>query len=92
MVTWTLLPTLLPLTMSPPRFPLVAEIHQRITAKYSPEREHEAREWIELVVGEPFPHEGFQESLKDGMILCKRVTRPYYNQHRRCCRLSVRRQ
>jgi len=47
------------------------EIADRLAAKYSPEREQEAREWIELVIEEQFPSDNFQESLKDGVILCK---------------------
>ncbi|KAJ3103413.1 Muscle-specific protein 20 [Phlyctochytrium planicorne] len=42
-------------------------------AKYDPQREAEARSWIEEVLNEPFPNESFQESLKDGQILCRLV-------------------
>ncbi|OZJ03914.1 hypothetical protein BZG36_03272, partial [Bifiguratus adelaidae] len=47
------------------------EIKKRLDAKYDPEHERQAREWLELVSGEPFPSDDFQESLKDGVILCK---------------------
>jgi hypothetical protein len=47
------------------------EIQERLQSKYSVEREQQAREWIEKTVGESFPHEDFQESLKDGVLLCK---------------------
>jgi hypothetical protein len=39
--------------------------------KYDPERERQAREWLEQVTGTPFASDNFQESLKDGVILCK---------------------
>ncbi|KAI8889209.1 hypothetical protein K501DRAFT_208668 [Backusella circina FSU 941] len=47
------------------------EIQARIDSKYSVEREQEARQWIEQLIGEPFPSDDFAESLKDGVILCK---------------------
>ncbi|KAF9925659.1 hypothetical protein FBU30_004610 [Linnemannia zychae] len=50
---------------------LNAEIAAKLASKYDVGRELEARQWIETVVGEPFPYEGFQQSLKDGVILCK---------------------
>ncbi|KAF9139462.1 hypothetical protein BG015_002016, partial [Linnemannia schmuckeri] len=46
-------------------------IAAKLASKYDVGREIEARQWIETVVGEPFPYEGFQQSLKDGVILCK---------------------
>ncbi|KAF9169789.1 hypothetical protein BGX21_007681 [Mortierella sp. AD011] len=58
--------------MNKPRnFGIDREIAAKLASKYDVGREVEAREWIETVVGEPFPYEGFQESLKDGVILCK---------------------
>ena len=33
--------------------------------------EQQAREWLEAIVGEPFPEGSFQEALKDGVYLCK---------------------
>ncbi|KAI8848537.1 calponin homology domain-containing protein [Chytridium lagenaria] len=42
-------------------------------AKYDPTREAEARSWIEIVLNEPLPSESFQESLKDGIILCRLI-------------------
>jgi hypothetical protein len=47
------------------------EIQARIDSKYSVEREQEARQWIEQLIGESFPSDDFAESLKDGVILCK---------------------
>ena len=31
----------------------------------------EAREWIELCLGEPLPDDDLMDSLKDGTILCR---------------------
>ncbi|CAM0142287.1 calponin [Umbelopsis sp. WA50703] len=49
------------------------EIAERLQGKHSVEREQQAREWIEQTLGEPFPHQDFQQSLKDGVILCKLI-------------------
>lgn len=49
------------------------EIHHKIQSKYSIDHEQQARAWIENVVGEPLPSDDFQESLKDGVMLCKWV-------------------
>ena len=37
--------------------------------------EREAREWIEKVTGDAFTGKDFQDSLKDGLLLCKCVPR-----------------
>ncbi|KAJ3336101.1 hypothetical protein HDU91_001890, partial [Kappamyces sp. JEL0680] len=42
-------------------------------SKYSIEREQEARQWIESVVGHALPEGTFQEQLKDGIVLCEVV-------------------
>lgn len=43
-------------------------------AKYSPEREAQAQEWIEQLIGERFdPSLTFQENLKDGTKLCRLI-------------------
>ncbi|CAO3650844.1 unnamed protein product [Mucor hiemalis] len=47
------------------------EIQAKIDSKYSTEREQEAKQWIEELIGEKFPDSNFAESLKDGVILCK---------------------
>ncbi|KAF9436830.1 hypothetical protein BGZ76_002826 [Entomortierella beljakovae] len=52
-------------------FGIDREIAAKLASKYDVGRETDAREWIEGVVGEPFPYKGFQESLKDGVILCR---------------------
>lgn len=44
----------------------------QLDTKYDPVLEAEARDWLEAVVGEPFPKAGsFHEALKDGAYLCK---------------------
>ncbi|KAF9576900.1 Muscle-specific protein 20 [Mortierella alpina] len=55
----------------PRKFGIDRDIAARLASKYDVGREIQAREWIETVVGEPFPHQEFQLSLKDGVILCK---------------------
>jgi hypothetical protein len=40
-------------------------------AKYDPNQEREVRQWIEAVTGEKFASNNFQQSLKDGKLLCK---------------------
>ena len=42
-------------------------------AKNDPVREEEARDWLQAVVGEPFPEGTFHEALKDGIYLCKAI-------------------
>ena len=48
---------------------MTADLQRKKAAKYDPEREKEAVEFITSTTGQPFPS-GFQESLKDGIILC----------------------
>ncbi|CAO3564052.1 unnamed protein product [Mortierella alpina] len=55
----------------PRKFGIDREIAARLASKYDVGREEQAREWIETVVGEAFPHPEFQLSLRDGVILCK---------------------
>ena len=38
--------------------------------KYDPEREKQAKEWLEQVTGAGFKDLSFHENLKDGVILC----------------------
>ncbi|KAI9311637.1 calponin homology domain-containing protein [Dichotomocladium elegans] len=56
-----------------PLYGIDRDIQRKIQSKYSIDNEQEARQWIEGVLGEPFPHIGFYESLKDGVILCKLI-------------------
>ena len=46
---------------------------EKAAAKYNPQMEAEAREWIEAVLGEPLASGSFQEALKSGIALCKLV-------------------
>jgi hypothetical protein len=60
----------------PRGFGMTAEIAGKLSAKYEPEKEAEAREWMEAIVGEPLANQDvgpipFHESLKDGTYLCK---------------------
>ncbi|WP_411017598.1 hypothetical protein, partial [Salmonella sp. s51090] len=48
-----------------------AEIKGKLDGKISPEQEQKAREFIEYHVGEQFPSPNYQESLKNGVLLCK---------------------
>lgn len=60
---------------------LSGEVSRKINAKYSPELEQEARQWLEEVLGRPLvddsdPNEplgetAFQDALKDGVLLCE---------------------
>ncbi|KAJ3125321.1 hypothetical protein HK098_000385 [Nowakowskiella sp. JEL0407] len=54
-----------------PIYGLDKELAEKQAMKYDPEREKAVREYIEAVTGEKFPLPGFQESLKDGVLLCK---------------------
>ncbi|CAO3634573.1 unnamed protein product [Cunninghamella echinulata] len=54
--------------METPLYGLDKEIQEKLDSKYSVEREKEAREWIESLLGEPFPTDDFAESLKMAVI------------------------
>lgn len=43
--------------------------------KYTPQRANEAREWIEEILGENLKSGDLLEALKDGIALCKYVSR-----------------
>lgn len=40
-------------------------------AKFDPAMATQARIWVEEVIGEKFPYNDIERSLKDGIILCK---------------------
>jgi len=42
-------------------------------AKRDPGLEKEAQQWMQAVVGEPFPAGSYEDALKDGVYLCKSV-------------------
>jgi len=54
-------------------FGMDKEIQNKMMAKFDPEKEKDAREWIEKVVGEEMDKDTLQLWLKDGTILCKLV-------------------
>ncbi|KAI9202255.1 calponin domain-containing protein [Polychytrium aggregatum] len=54
-----------------PLYGLDKELAAKAAAKYDPQREIDARYFIETVTNETFPSNDFQESLKDGVLLCK---------------------
>ena len=60
---------------TPPIVPSVTSLELDVMIKeelkHSPELERMARNWIESVLGEPFPSTSFAISLKSGVILCK---------------------
>ncbi|KAJ3192283.1 hypothetical protein HK101_006783 [Irineochytrium annulatum] len=47
------------------------EIAEKLSSKYDPKREADARWYIETITGEKFASDDFQESLKSGVLLCK---------------------
>lgn len=56
----------------PKGYGMTAELNAKKDAKYDPELEAKAQDWIEKVTGEKFPGT-FHDSLKDGVILCKHI-------------------
>lgn len=63
--------------MAPPNtlpiYGLDRELAAKAAAKYDPQRENEAKQWIEDVIGEKLPQGTFNDVLKDGIYLCKLV-------------------
>lgn len=55
----------------PKGYGMTAELQEKKDAKYDPELERQAREWMETVTGESFPSGTFHAALKDGVYLCK---------------------
>jgi hypothetical protein len=47
------------------------DITQRLQEKYDPAMADEARDWIEMCLGETLPEDDLMDSLKDGTILCR---------------------
>ncbi|KAJ3292995.1 Transgelin-3 [Borealophlyctis nickersoniae] len=58
-----------------PVYGLDKDLAARAAAKYSPEREAQAREWLEAVSGIPFEGDSFADSLRDGVILCEAMNK-----------------
>ena len=62
----------------PQGYGLTAEVKGKMASKYDPQREREAREWIEAVLhervfGGASGADAVHEKLKDGIILCKLI-------------------
>ena len=55
----------------PKGYGMTAELKEKQESKYDPEQEAEARQWLQALVGEPFPGGSFHDALKDGVYLCK---------------------
>jgi transgelin len=47
------------------------DIEQRLQEKYDPSMADEAKEWVEMCLGETLPDEDLMDLLKDGTILCR---------------------
>ena len=47
------------------------DISQRLQDKYDPGMADEAREWIEMCLGEKLPDDDLMDILKDGTVLCR---------------------
>ncbi|CAH2063224.1 unnamed protein product, partial [Iphiclides podalirius] len=55
---------------------LERQVRAKLASKRSPEREKEAQEWIEGVLGAKFPPgELFEDVLKDGTVLCQLINK-----------------
>lgn len=59
----------------PEGYGFTAEIKSKQAAKHDPERERQARNWLQAVTGEPFPAGTFHEALKNGVYLCKLINK-----------------
>ena len=59
----------------PKGYGMTAELAEKKAAKYDPELEREAREWMEAVTGDPVASglQNFHAALKDGTYLCKLI-------------------
>eukprot|EP00003_Mantamonas_plastica_P025459 TRINITY_DN4_c0_g1_i11.p2 TRINITY_DN4_c0_g1~~TRINITY_DN4_c0_g1_i11.p2 ORF type:complete len:221 (+),score=81.17 TRINITY_DN4_c0_g1_i11:1876-2538(+) len=55
------------------KYGLDAELEYKKSLKYDVEAEGQAQEWLEEVTGVAFSGSDFQDSLKDGIILCKAI-------------------
>ena len=59
----------------PKGYGMTAELDEKKAAKYDPELEAEARDWMERVTGERLPAGSFHAALKDGVYLCKLINK-----------------
>ncbi|KAJ3023682.1 UNVERIFIED_CONTAM: Muscle-specific protein 20 [Siphonaria sp. JEL0065] len=54
------------------------DLADKMAEKYNPQREREAKEWLESVLQREFPTElSFHGALKDGTILCEAINKVY---------------
>lgn len=58
-----------------PIYGMDLELYKKQAGKYDSDKEREVKQWIESVVGEKFSSNDFQESLKDGHLLCKLINK-----------------
>jgi transgelin len=55
---------------------LERQVRAKLAGKRDSEKEAEAQEWIEEVLGAKFPpNEKYEDALKDGVILCKLINK-----------------
>ena len=47
------------------------DIQQRLQEKYDPGMADEAKEWIEMCLGETLPDQDLMDTLMDGTVLCR---------------------
>ena len=57
----------------PKGYGMTAELAEKKAAKYDPDMEKQAVDWMQEVIGEPLPEGSFHEALKDGAYLCKLI-------------------
>lgn len=53
------------------RSELIKKFHPQTANKRDLEQEEEAKQWIETITGERFARDTFEDSLRDGILLCK---------------------
>ena len=54
---------------------MTAELKEKRDAKYDPDQERQAREWMVRVTGVEMPPGSFHEALRDGVYLCKVINK-----------------
>ena len=59
----------------PKGYGMTAELEEKKAAKYDPELEAEARDWMERVTGDRLPGGSLHAALKDGVYLCKLINK-----------------
>jgi transgelin len=47
------------------------DISQRLQEKYDPSMADDAKEWIEMCLGEQLPNQDLMDTLMDGTVLCR---------------------